>query len=162
MGTSSRKFSELRSLKMKINILLLCTFVTLVTVTQHHCEALTVTLKNDALKLQPYLSGTYLSSDPLNGKTSWLLDNPKKGYEYTIWYVPEYNDWAIGLWGNKGQITRALTSFGGQGSQDLLYVPKDKWNIWNNNALSWKVVAKDDIVIQCKGSLELTSELLVP
>merc|ERR1712156_905079 len=30
MGTSSRKISELRSLKMKINILLLCTFLTLV------------------------------------------------------------------------------------------------------------------------------------
>merc|ERR1712109_440516 len=30
MGASSRKFSELRSLKMKINILLLCTFLTLV------------------------------------------------------------------------------------------------------------------------------------
>ena len=112
---------------------------------------MTVTLKNDALKLQPYLSGTYLSSDPLNGKTSWLLDNPKKGYEYTIWYVPEYNDWAIGPWGNKGQITRALTSFGGQGSQDLLYVPKDKWNVWNNQAQSWVLVGAGDIEIECKG-----------
>ena len=108
-------------------------------------------MKNDALKLQSYLSGTYLLSNPVNGKSSWLLYNPKKGYEYAIWYVPEYNDWAIGPLGNKGTNIRALTSFGGQGSQDLLYVPKDKWNVWNNQAQSWVLVGADDIEIQCKG-----------
>ena len=112
---------------------------------------MTVTLKNDALKLQPYLSGTYLSSDPLNGKTSWLLDNPKKGYEYTIWYVPEYNDWAIGPWGNKGTIIRALTSFGGQGSFDIFDVPNDKWNVWNNNDKVWTQTGVGDVAIQCIG-----------
>ena len=69
--------------------------------------------------------------------------------EYAIWYVPEYNDWAIGSLEDKGTNVRYVTSVNGQGSFNPLTVPEDKWNIWNDIAQSWISVGLGDIKIQC-------------
>ena len=103
-----------------------------------------------ALYVYPYLSGTYLLSDPVNGKKSWVLEEPEIGYGYAIWYVPEYNDWAIGPLEYKGTNIRHVTSVNGQGSLNLLSVPEDKWNFWNDTAQSWISVGLGGIRIRCR------------
>ena len=120
-----------------------------ISVSQHRCKVLTVTLRNDALKRQPHISGTYFISDVINGKASWTLKDNPKGYNKAIWYVPKYNDWAIGPLENIGLTIRGLTTFGGQGSLDLFDVPNEKWNAWNGQ--NWKQVGTNDVTIQCKG-----------
>ena len=105
----------------------------------------------DALLAYPYLSGAYLLSDPVNGKKSWLLEKPEKGYEYAIWYVPEYNEWTIGPLEDKGTNIRYITSVNGQGSLNLISVPEDKWNFWNDIAQSWISVGLGDINVLCRG-----------
>ena len=115
-------------------------------------------MKNDALNYQPWINGTYFLSEIVNAKPSWRLKDNSNGYNKAIWYVPKYDDWAIGPLENIGTTTRALTSFGGQGSFDIFNVPNDKWNVWNNNDKVWTQTGVGDVAIQCKGKIKSYTE----
>lgn len=110
---------------------------------------LTVELKNDALKFQPWIPGTYYLSDKVNGGPSWTFYGK---YGKAIWYYPEYDDWAIGNQEKLGTNIRALTSFGAQGAYDVFNVPADKWRVWDNDEKTWKNVRSGDVVINCEGA----------
>ena len=108
-------------------------------------------MKNNALTWQPWIDGTYSLSDVVNGKASWTLKNSQTGSNQAIWYLPKHNEWAIGPLEKIGSNESVLISFGGQGSLDLLDVPSQKWEVWNDDHELWHTVARNDVAIQCKG-----------
>ena len=118
---------------------------------------MTVTLKNDALNYQPGINGTYFLSDIVNSKPSWTLNDNNKGFNQAIWYVD--NDWAIGALENIGTTIRNLKS-NGQGFYDLFNVRIDKWSVWNDNDKIWTATDTNDVTIQCKGKVHISSTRL--
>ena len=55
------------------------------------CQAIELILKNEVLSKYGSLQGKYQINQIVNGKRSW------KTATHAIWFVPEYNEWAIGL-----------------------------------------------------------------
>ena len=104
-------------------------------------------LKNDVLANQGSLQGIYGVYQTTNGRTSW------KSGSKAIWFVPDWNDWAIGELKNIGTETLEIKSNGDQGDRSPSDVPNDEWN------------EDGDIIVQCvndKGKMILlTLESLV-
>jgi hypothetical protein len=143
--------SDLCKVDGKINLKCIEIFATSVSgqkkrpVSPDNCRVLSVTLKNDALKFQPLINGTYFLSDIVNAKPSWKHKVNSKA----IWYVPEYDDWAIGFLKKLGTTYRGLTSTNDQGSLDIFNVPSGKWKFYNNDDQIWTKAGKTDVTIQC-------------
>ena len=88
-------------------------------------------LKNDVLASKGSLQGIYGVYQTTNGRTSW------KSASRAIWFVPHWNDWAIGELKDIGTKTEGIKSNGDQGDRSPSDVPNEEWN-------------KDgDIIIQC-------------
>ena len=88
-------------------------------------------LKNDVLVSKGSLQGIYGVYQTTNGRTSW------KSGSKAIWYIPDYDDWAIGELEDIGTTTREISAYDEQVDISPSDVPNDKWN-------------KDgDIIVQC-------------
>ena len=88
-------------------------------------------LKNDVLASKGSLQGIYGVYQTTNGRTSW------KSASKAIWYIPDYDDWAIGELEDIGTETRYIYSYSGQGDRSPSDVPNDEWN------------EDGDIIVQC-------------
>ena len=88
-------------------------------------------LKNDVLASKGSLQGIYGVYQTTNGRTSW------KSTSKAIWYIPYFDDWAIGDLSNIGTTTREIISNGDQGDRSPSDVPNDEWN------------EDGDIIVQC-------------
>ena len=86
-------------------------------------------LKNDVLASKGSLQGIYGVYQTTNGRTSW------KSGSNTIWYIPDYDDWAIGDLEDIGTETHEIYSYGDQGDRSPSDVPNEEWN--------------QDIIVQC-------------
>ena len=90
-----------------------------------------MTLKNEVLASKGSLQGIYAVHQETNGRTSW------KSASKAIWYIPDYDDWAIGELEDIGTKTREINSDGYQGDRSPSDVPNNEWS-------------KDgDIIVQC-------------
>ena len=90
-----------------------------------------VILKNDVLASKGSLQGIYGVYQTTNGRTSW------KSTSKAIWFVPDWDDWAIGHLSNIGTRTYEIRSYGDQDERSPSDVPNNEWN-------------KDgDIIVQC-------------
>ena len=88
-------------------------------------------MKNDVLASYSSLQGIYGVYQTTNGRTSW------KSGSKAIWFVPDWNDWAIGELKSIGTETREINSNGDQGDRSPSDVPNDEWN------------EDGDIIVQC-------------
>ena len=107
---------------------------------------LTVTLKNDALKVQNTFQGTYEISEMSNGKPSWIFHEKKKA----IWYDIKYTNWCIGNLKNLGTTTKAFVSIG-NGDLDPHNVPSSKWKYYVSKEKKWEEVVDGDVIIKNGG-----------
>jgi len=81
------------------------------------CQKIEVIMKNDA-----HESGIYEKHQYINGKTSWISKTN------AIWYVPNYNSWAIGNLKDIGSTTREIASRSNTANQKSPYdVSNDDW-----------------------------------
>ena len=81
-----------------------------------HCKNLTLTLQNHAFAYQGKSQGTYQIFRFVNERPSWIFKENSKA----IWYVPTYDDWAIGDLKDLGAMIRGLRTISNQGGFQLL------------------------------------------
>ena len=96
-------------------------------------------LKNDVLASKGSLQGIYGVYQTTNGRTSW------KSASKAIWYIPDYDDWAIGDLEDIGTKTREIKSNGDQSNRSPSEVPNNKWHYYKNG---WKNV-DGEIIVKC-------------
>ena len=104
---------------------------------QIQSHALQVTLRNMLAALAPY-QGTYLLSDTVNGKPSWIMGSSAPG---AIWYVHEHKSWHIGPKTHIGQNIASKTSGGPDNSSNT-------WKYYNEN-MKWIISGTNDVSVQC-------------
>ena len=103
-------------------------------------SSIEVILNNDAKTFQWSREGIYDEHIIVNGRKSW------RSTENAIWYVPQYNSWAVGSLDAIGGTIRGITSTDGSGNNDPHNVPSNDWWYWNNG---WnRANGIDDIIIQ--------------
>ena len=116
------------------------------------CQAITVNLNNGAL-VQRALKGTYEISEIVNEKPSWASST------HAIWYIPDFNQWAIGNldWiGNKSR-----SAFTNLEEYQLPDYYSNAWKYWNGN--SFVPTNPNDIKVKCadnEGIIEGNSHYL--
>ena len=103
------------------------------------CPNLQVILKNDVLRKQGSLQGTYKLLGEVNGRDTW-----RKGTQ-AIWYYPNFTDWAIGALDSIGTNLRGIASAANEDTE-LFNVPNNKWQYWDSE---WKQIENGDITISC-------------
>ena len=54
------------------------------------CQNIQVILQNEVLSKHGLLDGSYQLDQIVNGRSSWI------SFSSAIWFIPEYNEWAIG------------------------------------------------------------------
>ena len=89
---------------------------------------------------QDKFQGIYGVFQTLNGRPSW------KSASKAIWYIQEFNDWAIGELNDIGTWTRDIASFGDQGDKSPFQIPNTRWEYVANEL---NVGHSDDISLQC-------------
>ena len=92
-------------------------------------------MKNNVLAEHKEKQGTYTLS--LNEKPSWTSESQ------AIWFIPQWNQWAIGPLDSLGTTNRGIRSS---------YYSKDPQNvmIWDYNSMeSGWTSAYDDIIVEC-------------
>ena len=100
-----------------------------------------VELKNDVLRKHNDYQGTFEKYQIVNGRRSW------KTATSAIWFIPEFNNWAIGDLENIGTKTRVIaskTDFG-----DRMDDPSNKWDYWSTKDEEWQTIQSGDIIIRC-------------
>ena len=112
-----------------------------------YCKTLSVTLSNVALKLQKRQQGTYVLSETVNQKPSWMSKDNKTA----MWFIPDYQNWAIGRVKNIGSDKRGLASHGNHGNLEPYNVPSDQWDYYHRG--SWRKASASDVRIDCTGKL---------
>ena len=70
-------------------------------------EGLQVILQNEVLSKHEWLEGSYQLDQIVNGRSSWI------SVSSAIWFIPEYNNWAIGNLGKIGTNWRSITAHDG-------------------------------------------------
>ena len=60
------------------------------------CQNIQVILQNEILSKNEWLEGSYQLDQIVNGRSSWT------SVSSAIWFIPEYNNWAIGNLGSIG------------------------------------------------------------
>jgi len=101
-----------------------------------HCQYLRVILKNNTLASQSSKQGTYNISKTINDKPSWTSES------HAIWFIPQWNQWAIGPIDSLGTTNRGIGS--------------SQYNKDPQNVVSWDYLkeggwlsADDDIIVKC-------------
>ena len=102
-----------------------------------HCQSLRVILENNALALQNLKQGTYNLAMITNGKPSWTSESQ------AIWFIPQWNQWAIGPIDALGTTGRGIRS--SQYSKDPQNVVS--WDYSDMESGWWS--ADDDIIVEC-------------
>ena len=102
-----------------------------------HCPSLRVILKNNVLASHILKPGTYNLSSTINGKPSWTSESQ------AIWFIPQWNQWAIGPIDSLGTTTRGIRS--SQYSKDPQNVVS--WDYSDMESGWWS--ADDDIIVEC-------------
>jgi len=108
-----------------------------------HCQYLRVILKNNTLASQSSKQGTYNISKTINDKPSWTSES------HAIWFIPQWNQWAIGPIDSLGTTRRGIRS--SKDSKDS----KDPQNVvsWDYRNMErgrngwWS--ADNDILVEC-------------
>ena len=102
-----------------------------------HCQSLRVILKNNVLALHKLKPGTYNLSSTINGKPSWTSESQ------AIWFIPQWNQWAIGPIGNLGTTFRGMRS--SQYNKDPQNVVFWEYNVKKSDWSS----GGNDIIVEC-------------
>ena len=102
-----------------------------------HCQSLRVILKNNVLALHKLKQGTYDLSSLINGKLSWTSESQ------AIWFIPQWNQWAIGSIDSLGTNTSGIRST--QYSNDPQNVVS--WDYSEAESGWWS--ADNDILVEC-------------
>ena len=76
----------------------------------------------------------------INGRLAWIKDS------HAIWFVPEFESWAIGKIENIGTKIRGLSSVGGSNYFSPNQVKEYEWHYYGNG---WTPVPIGDIDIKC-------------
>ena len=106
------------------------------------CQAIVISLKNDALLYHSSKQGIYQRAGKVNGKTSWISSS-----NTALWYNTASADWVIGSVDNLGANFGFIGSTGDQGRSSCPYnVPNDAWEYWNNG---WVIADANDVSIEC-------------
>ena len=98
-------------------------------------------MKNNVLAEHIEKQGTYTLS--LSEKPSWTSESQ------AIWFIPQWNQWAIGPLDSLGTTNRGIRSS---------YYSKDPQNvmIWDYNSMeSGWTSAYDDIIVECIGHIAI-------
>ena len=99
-------------------------------------------LKNDVLASKGSLQGIYGVYQTTNGRTSW------KSGSKAIWFVPRWNDWAIGDLKNFGAKTWEIKTDDVNRDDSPSDIPNYKWMYYDN--IEWiKPGISGDIQIKC-------------
>ena len=106
-----------------------------------HCQSLRVILKNNVLASHILKPGTYNLSSTINGKPSWTSESQ------AIWFIPQWNQWAIGPIDSLGTTTRGIrgrihSSQYGKDPQNVV-----SWDYSDMYSRWWS--ANDDIIVEC-------------
>ena len=110
-----------------------------------HCKNLTLTLQNYAFAYQGKSQGTYQIFRFVNERPSWIFKENSKA----IWYVPTYDDWAIGDLKDLGAVIRGLRTTSNHGYLNVFEVPSNKWQYFGKEG--WTTPNPNDVIIQCQG-----------
>ena len=127
----------------KRKLCLLCHFYTGL---PNDCQNLTVTLQNEVFEEQGSRQGIYHVTGLVNEKPLWISN--KSGQ--AIWYIQEWDDWAIGPLENVGSTIRGLGTING-GDIFPFNIASDKWQYWDGQL--WVDSAINDIIIRCTGKV---------
>ena len=106
------------------------------------CQYLQVDLKNDVLSKQNLGQGTYEGYQVINGRRSW------KKASQAIWFVPQFNYWAIGNFDDIGTTKCGIAS---KRDYNKIDDPSNEWEYWNNEDVKWTAIPIGDIIMNCKG-----------
>ena len=98
-----------------------------------------VDLKNEVLSIHNDKQGTYEKYGIVNGRRSW------KTATSAIWFIPEFNNWAIGDLKNISTKFRYIASKADFG--DRMDDPSNKWYYWKDK--KWQTIQSGDIIIRC-------------
>ena len=84
-------------------------------------------------------AGTFEKAPAVNGRPAWI----SYFKDYTMWYVPDYNSWAVGL---SSQIGTGFIIL--KGGDDHCPGNVTSWKVWNG--LGYEETSEDDIIVECK------------
>ena len=105
-----------------------------------HCELITVSL-NISEFLQSNINGYYSKSSLINGKPSWISASSK-----AIWYIQEYDEWAIGSLENIG--TLYLSFYSEKVTFECAFnLRSEKW--WYVYEGVWHNAVGNEIMVKC-------------
>ena len=108
---------------------------------------MTITLQNHAFAYQGKSQGVYQIFNIVNQRPSWIFKENSKA----IWYVPIYDDWAIGDSKDLGAMIRGLRTTSNQGYLNVFEVPSNKWQYFGKEG--WTTPGSNDVIIQCQGNM---------
>ena len=112
-----------------------------------------LSLSSDVHTHHGHCDGTYKLKGVINEHTYWLRTDQQRA----IWFIPEFEEWAIGYTAALGTSTRLITSLW---TDDNLHgsvkhvseCPYDEqivWAYWNQAENNWKNT--DHVNIKCQG-----------
>ena len=100
-------------------------------------------MKNVLLESQGKRSGSYEKSMEVNGKPSWVSNNQ------AIWWISEFNEWAIGDLTSLGTDIRGITAVTDDKTKfGLPENPTHTWKYWNGASFA-TVLDVNDISVEC-------------
>ena len=116
-----------------------------------HCEVVSISL-NISEMYQSNIEGLYINSSWVNGKPTWVSSSSK-----AIWYIQEYDEWAIGNLENIG--TSYLYIYSEKVTYECPFdVPTEMWWYYSNGI--WKNAVGNEVMVKCqKGILCLNRQL---
>ena len=103
-----------------------------------HCEAIVITLENNALVAQGSMEGIYHNASMVNGKASWTSTIQAIWYSQGSWYISYLHD----IGGDVSAIS------GDDGNQCPFNVPSEKWRYVAANG-QWTSAGPNEISVQC-------------
>ena len=119
-------------------------------------------MKNNVLGSHNGKPGTYKLSSTINGKPSWITESQ------AIWFIPQWNQWAIGPLDSLGTTFRGIRSDQfAKGPQNVVvwaYNVKNKgWWPANNDiiveCICTKLKVSGDTFADCTGTYHLSQEI---
>ena len=85
-------------------------------------------------------AGDYLESATVNGHPSWINANN------AIWFVDDFDDWAVGDIKERGGIFRGFSAKNQGGSVCPFDIDSTTWKFWNRG---WTSAGAGEISITC-------------
>ena len=114
------------------------------------CQAIVISLKNNASAALSSIQGIYQRTGKVNGKTTWMSSSNNNA----LWYNAANNDWLIGSVDNLGTSIGGVASNGNQGKSSCPYsVPNDAWMYAANGAFI--IADPTDVSIECLAGNDL-------